>query len=220
MKRHSISVEHFLLCILLGALALSPPTLASVSEAQALQEQAIQRIERYIDHFRRTFERNSLRLELIEAGRELEESIPMFRRAGELEGAGHSLVKLGDSHRYLGNWDAAIRAYEEAARLARGAHAPDVECKALLGLARAHLYGKKTTGAALELVNQALPLADQVDDRSYIFDTWDLLAQIQVSQGDLVGAADSMNRAFSFENAIQDDKLLYYGYLDRADVYQ
>ena len=220
MKRHSISVEHFLLCILLGALALSPPTLASVSEAQALQEQAIQRIERYIDHFRRTFERNSLRLELIEAGRELEESIPMFRRAGELEGAGHSLVKLGDSHRYLGNWDAAIRAYEEAARLARGAHAPDVECKALLGLARAHLYGKKTTGAALELVNQALPLADQVDDRSYIFDTWDLLAQIQVSQGDLVGAADSINRAFSFENAIQDDKLLYYGYLDRADVYQ
>jgi CHAT domain-containing protein len=220
VKHLPINCNHLLLGILFGVFVFAPPTLASVDEAQALQQQAIQRIERYIDHFRRTFDRNSLRQELIQAQRELEESAALFWRAGLLEGAGHSLVKLGDSHRYLDNWDAAMTAYEDALRAAREAHAPAVECKALLGHARAHLYGKNATGAALELVNQALPLAEKVDDRSYSFDAWDLLAQVQLSQGDLVGAADSMNRAFSFEKAMQDDKLLYYGYLDRADVYQ
>jgi CHAT domain-containing protein len=220
LKRLPNKGEQLLLAILFGVLALPPSVNASVNEAQALQDQAIARIERYIDHFRKTFDRDSLHGELIRAQGELEESVSLFRRAGVLDAAGHSLVKLGDSHRYLNNWDAAMRAYEESARVAREAQAPAVECKALLGHARAHLYGKKTTGPALELVNQALPLAKQVDDRSYAFEAWDLLAQIQVSQGDLVGAADSLSRAFSIENAIKDDKLLYYGYLDRADVYQ
>ncbi|MEN8688838.1 MAG: hypothetical protein AB1Z20_01885, partial [Desulfobacterales bacterium] len=220
VKHLPINFKHLLLGILFGVFVFTPSILASVSEAQALQQQAIQRIERYIDHFRRTFDRSSLRQELIQAQRELEASIALFRGAGVLDGAGHSLVKLGDNHRYLDNWDAAMTAYEEAARIAREAHTPAVECKALLGHARALLYGKMATGAALELVTQALPVAEQVDDHSHIFDAWDLLAQIQLGQGDLVGAADSMNRAFSFEKAIQDDKLLYYGYLDRADVYQ
>ena len=153
--------KQLLVGILLGVLSLHPSVSASVSDAKALQEKAIQRIERYIDHFRRTFDRGSLRGELIRAQGELKESIALFRRAGALDGAGagHSLVKLGDSHRYLESWDAARSAYEEAVRVAREAHAPAVECKALLGQARVHLYGKRKTGTALELVNQALPLA-------------------------------------------------------------
>ena len=44
-------------------------------------------------------------------------------------------------------------------------------------------YGKQAPGPAYELVEKALRLADEVDDRTYLFDAWDLFAQVQVSQG-------------------------------------
>ena len=193
---------------------------AAVNEARSLQETAIERIERYIDHFRRTFDRNSLRHELIRAQDELEDSIRIFGLEGAQKDAAYSLVKIGDIRRYLDDWDSAVSTYERAARLARDTGDPAVECKARLGIARAYLYGKNTAGPAFEVVHQALPLAQKVDDPSYIFDAWDLMAQIQLTQGDYIGAADSMSRAFYVQDAVKDDKLLYYGYLDRADVYQ
>jgi len=221
-KQHRTAVKHFLLLtgLLLGLIALAPLSRAAVDEARLLQKTAIARIERYIDHFRRTFDRNSLRRELIRAQAELEDSIRIFGLDGARQDAAYSLVKLGDIRRYLENWDAAISTYAQAARLARGTGAPAVECKALLGIARAQLYGKKAAGPALEIVHQALPLAQKADDPSCIFDAWDLLAQIQLTQGDYIGAADSMSRAFYVREAVKDDTLLYYGYLDRADVYQ
>jgi len=163
-----------------------------------------------------------LRDELIRAQDELENSIRIFGLDGaqNQKDAAYSLVKLGDIRRYLDDWDSAVSIYEQAARIARVAGAPAVECKALLGIARAYLYGKNTAGPAFEVVHQALPLAQKVADPSYIFDAWDLMAQIQLTQGDFIGAADSMSRAFYVQDAVKDDKLLYYGYLDRADVYQ
>ena len=119
---------------------------------------------------------------------------------------------------YLSDWDSAIRTYERAAREAGAAGAGSVECKALLGSARAHLYGKKGAGGALELVRRALPLAQQVKDASYRFDAWDMMAQVQIAEGNYVGAADSINHAFAVVGTIKDDRDLYYGYLDRADI--
>lgn len=104
----------FIMGLLLGSLAWPPSKVVSANDARALQEQAIQRIERYVDHFRRTFERRSLRHQLIQAERELEESVPMFRRGGSQGDAAHSLVKLADIRRYLEKWDSAIRTYQEA----------------------------------------------------------------------------------------------------------
>lgn len=205
---------------LLGLLMQPSVIQASANDALILQERAITRIERYVNHFRRTFDQHSLRGELVQANRELEQSIKLFKLSGARKDAAHSMVKLGDSHRYLNHWDSAIHNYKQAAREAHAAGSPEVECKALLGNARAHLFGKKTPGPVLELVRQALPLAQQTKDPNYIFDAWDFLAQIQITQGDYIGAADSMNRAFAVEAAVKDDTLLFYGYLDRADVYQ
>jgi CHAT domain-containing protein len=210
----------FFCAFFLGLLVASSVIHASVNDPRVLQEQAIARIDHYLDNFRRTFDQHSLRHELIQAADELEESIELFRRDNARQDTAHSLVKLGDVRRYLNEWDSAIHTYEEAARAARAASAPGVECKALLGNARTHLYGNKTSGPALELVRLAVPLAQQANEPSYIFDAWDLLAQVQIAEGDLVGAADSMNRAFAVKEAIIDDKQLFYGYLDRADVYQ
>ena len=207
-------------CLMLLLIALPSVLHARVNDARVLQDRAIARIDRYIDHFRRTFDQETLRQDLTQAARELERSIELFRGAGAREDAAHSIVKLGDVRRLSSDWDSAISTYEEAAREAGAAGAAAVECKALLGNARAHLYSKKGVGRARELVRQALPLAQQVKDASYRFDAWDMMAQVQIAEGDYVGAADSMNHAFSVAKAVKDDKNLYYGYLDRADVYQ
>lgn len=207
--------------ILVSGLLLIPSVIQAASnDAQILQERAIERIEHYVDHFRRTSDQQSLRSELVQANAELEQSIVLFNRSGAKIDAAYSLLKQGDSLRYLNEWDLSIRQYEQAARIASAAEAPALACKALLGNARAYLYGKQTPGPAIELIRQALPLAQQTREPTYIFDAWDLLAQVQITQGDYVGAADSMNRAFALAGVIEDDRQLFYGYLDRADVYQ
>ncbi|TKB88236.1 MAG: CHAT domain-containing protein [Nitrospira sp.] len=210
-------VVSFLMVLLVTA---SPAAYANMNDARVLQDRAIARMDRYIDHFRRTFDQIALRDELTEAALELERSVPLFQAAGAREDAARSMVKLGDIGRYLSDWDSAIRTYERAAREAGAAGAGSVECKALLGSARAHLYGKKGAGGALELVRRALPLAQQVKDASYRFDAWDMMAQVQIAEGNYVGAADSINHAFAVVGTIKDDRDLYYGYLDRADIYQ
>ena len=193
---------------------------AESNTGQTLQQQGIARIDRYVDHFRRTFDQLSLRHELVEAENELEQSVTLFKNAGESENSAYSLLKLGDVRRMLNDWDNAIRTYEQAASEARQANAPGIQCKALLGDARAYLYGKKNSGPALERVRQAITLCQQSANPDFIFDSWDLLTQVQVSEGDYIGAADSINKAFTVKSSVKDDKQLFYGYLDRADVYQ
>jgi len=193
---------------------------ANVNDARVLQDRAIARIDRYLDHVRRTFDQNALNQELLQAGRELDRSVELFRAAGAQADVARSMVKLGDVGRYRSDWDAAIQSYGQAAREARMAGAAEVECKALIGNARAHLYGKKGAGRTLELVRQALSLTEQIKDPGSRFDVWDMMAQVQITEGDYVGAADSMNRAFAVPGAMKDDKNQYAGYLDRGDVYQ
>ncbi len=200
--------------------AVSSATNANLNDPRILQDRAIARIDRYIDHFRRTFDRIALREELTEAARELEGSIELFHALGAHEDAARSIVKLGDIGRYTSDWESAIRFYEQGAREAGAAGAAAVECKAILGNARTHLYGKKGASGALELVRRALSLAQHTEPNECRFDAWDVMAQVQLAEGDYVGAADSINQALADVETIQDDRDLYYGYLDRADIYQ
>jgi CHAT domain-containing protein len=216
--RPTSAVTLWVLATILITLPMISP--ADEQQARALQTQAVARIDRFVDYFRRTFDQQRLRQELLEATGELAQSAKLFQDAGARKEAAHSLVKLGDALRYLNEWDESMRVYRQGASLAREANAPTIECKALLGNARSYLYGKKSSGPALELVRQAVPLAKRSNDANQVFDAWDLLAQVQITEGDYIGAADSMNRAFAVKEAVGDDKQLYYGYLDRADVYQ
>ncbi len=206
--------------LILLAIGTAAGAATPTTRAQALFDSAVARIDAYIDDFRRSFDRAAGRDALAQAERELEDSARLFRAAGADAQAARALLRIGDVRRYRDEWRAATAKYREAQALAQQAGATDVESKALMGQARASLYGPKTTGAALDLTRRAVTLAQQVSDRSYLFDAYDLLAQIQITQGDLVGAADALNRAFALEAAVADDKLLFYGYLDRADIYQ
>jgi len=106
-------VVSFVMILLVTA---SSPTYANVNDARMLQDRAIARIDRYIDHFRRTSDQQALRDELTQAARELERSIELFRAGSARADAARSMVKLGDIQRYLSDWDSAIRIYEQAAR--------------------------------------------------------------------------------------------------------
>lgn len=211
------AIAAFVIAVLL---ATSVPVHATTGKAQALHDSAVVRIDAYVDHFRRTFDRSSRRAELAQAEQELQESVRLFRDQRADAWAARALVRLGDARRYREDWNGAITSYREAQVLAGSAQADDVEAKALMGHARAALYGANTAGTAFDLAQRALIPAKRVADRSYLFDAYDLLAQVQVTQGDLVGAADSLNRAFALQELVGDDRLLFYGHLDRADVYQ
>jgi tetratricopeptide (TPR) repeat protein len=179
-RRTERNLLHYILFwTALLAASLTGPANAQADDAQALQERAKGRVDRYLHHFRRTFDQNELRPEILQAKSELQRSVELFRAAGARADAARSLVKLGDVRRYLNEWDSAILTYEEAAAEARAAGAALVECKAFIGDARAHLIGKKSSGRAMELVQQAIPLAQRANEAGGLFDVWDLLAQVQ-----------------------------------------
>jgi CHAT domain-containing protein len=206
--------------LLLGLILASGELLAGNDQAGVLQNQAIARLDHYVDRFRRTFDRTSLLPELATAETELSQSLRLFQAAGDPAGSALSSIKLGDVRRYREQWNDAASAYKTATASAKQADSSVLLCQALLGHARALLYGSRAVDAAKELIQIAVPLARQQEDPKCAFDSLDLLAQVQIGQGDIAGAADSLNRAFSSSGGIHDDSLLFYGYLDRADLYQ
>ncbi len=211
------------LCIL-GCSTVSPPAAQrhpDSVEAQALHDQAVVRLDRYVDHFRRTSDLQALQPELALAEAELMKSIELNRLQAANVAVARSLVKLGDFCRYRNDWDRAISTYIEATQLALGAGAADVESKALMGHAKALMIGKGAAAEGTPLIERAIHLATGLPDRSYLFDAWQLLANAQEAHGDLVASADSLNRAFAaVVDRVGEDKLVFYGYLDRAGVYQ
>ncbi|WP_020587963.1 CHAT domain-containing protein [Desulfobacter curvatus] len=206
--------------LLPGLILLGGESLADTKQAHALQQQAVARLDHFISHFRRTFDRTLLISELATAETELGQSVQLFQVADDLAGSALSLIKIGDVRRYRDQWQEAVNAYQTAASAAKRANSPALLCQALLGHARALLYGYSEADAAKALIREAIPLAHQLEDSKCTFDSLDLLAQVQIAQGDIAGAADSLNRAFAGRNGVDDDSLLFYGYLDRAELYQ
>lgn len=221
IRRNRILFSALLMTALLLGLTLpGGETLADNNRARALQQQAVKRLDHYVDHFRRTFDRTSLLPELASAETELSTSVRLFQAAGDSAGTALSSAKLGDVRRYREQWNDAARAYQTATAAAKQANSPVLLCQALLGHARTLLYGSRAADTAEKLIHKAIPLADQQENPKCAFDSLDLLAQVQITQGDIAGAADSLSRAFASNSGVDDDSLLFYGYLDRADLYQ
>jgi C4-dicarboxylate-specific signal transduction histidine kinase len=101
--------------LLLGLILPGGRVLAGSDRAHALQQRATARLDHYVDHFRRTFDRTALRPELATAEAELGTSVRLFQAAGDPGGTALSSIKLGDVHRYREEWNDAARAYQTAA---------------------------------------------------------------------------------------------------------
>lgn len=184
----------------------------------SLQERAIERIDAYIRHFQTTGDRQSRVRDLEKAEAELGFSNQSFAARGELSKLAHGLVRLGQIARMRGDWDKAVEYYRQAELEARRSGDGVLQARALTGFALAEV-SRRNLGAAAGFAGKAIPLAETGSEPKYLFDALDVAGQIQIAQGDLNAAVQTLNRAIAVAGQAHDDSLLVYGYLDRADAY-
>ena len=214
-RRRSQRCHLILYRLVLGVLlATGMPVRAA--DPTELQRGAVEKIDAVVDHYRKTGDFKSRIGELDDAERQLLASINGFRDRDDLANVALSLIKLGQIQRMRTKWDAALPFFQQAEIEARKANRPAYEAKALMYRAGAENM-LRDNGTAQAHAERAVLLATPVEDKNYLFEALDVLAQIQTANGDLNAAADSLNRAFALP-AIED-KQLAYAYLDRATIY-
>lgn len=214
-------MKTFIVSMLLCGSTLAIPASAQLADDPlVLQRQGIQRLDGYVDHFRRTGDRVTRRPDLLQAEQELSASYRGLMSRGDVAGAALSALRFGDARRMQDQWDSAIDVYREAEKLARRADHPAHLAKALMGQMKVEYLGRRNLGAALALVESAERISAKIADRKYLFEALDFKGAIRVAQGDLIGGADTLNRALSLAESLDDKTLVFYGYLDRAEVYQ
>ena len=214
-RTHFLKLPNLLLVI---ALCLSTNAALSTEDPTLLQKNAIVRIEAFIDHFRKTGDRQSRLSDLDRAEQELLSSQNTFEEADKLSEAAQSLVRLGQIQRMRGQWNAAIAYYQKAGDAAVRGKDTSTQAKALSGRAQAEI-SLPDLGAAEEHSAQAVSLSEGLPDSKLRFDALDIAAQAQIAQANFNAAVTLLNRAFSVAEGVEDESSLFYGYLDRADVY-
>jgi tetratricopeptide (TPR) repeat protein len=185
-----------------------------------MQKEGIERIESFNDNFRKTGNLASLAPELRYAEQKLAASLDGFIRFNDHPAAALSLIKLGDIHRSLERWETALGYYRQAHQQAAMAKHDEYQAMALMGMARVEMYGLRQYGDAALHIEEALQLSSRLPNKKHLFDALDFKGQVQIYRRDLIGAADSLNRALSLVPEIHDKGLQFYVYLDRADMYQ
>ena len=127
-----------------------------------------------------------------------------------------ALLQLNWAERMQARWDSAIAYAEKAREAARQAKDGAYEARAFLGQAKAEL-SRKELGPAVKHAEAAAQLAAAGTDVKLRFDTLDNWSQVQVALGQSNAAAETLDRALRLKG-LKDDSL-FYGYLDRADIY-
>jgi CHAT domain-containing protein/tetratricopeptide (TPR) repeat protein len=201
------------------ALAILISSAHSASDPKQLQDQAIARVDLFIEHFRKTGDFKTRVAELlVPAQNELITSYQGLNAQGDLAGAALSLIKLGAIQRMLTQWQPAMEIYQEAVKTARAAKHTAHHADALTGLAMAEDNSRNAAGA-LAHAEEAVELAGSVADKKYLFEALSVKGEVLIRQGNLAAAADSLNRALELAPRVSEEKL-FYPYLDRGDVYQ
>ena len=202
---------------LLGALLclLASQTLAQ-SDPLALQQQAIRRIDGVIETFRKTG--NIPTADLAQAERELAASNQALAARGDWSALALGLIKQGHIPRMQGNWAPAIALYAQAGEAARRAGNAVHQADALAWSALAD-SSRRNLGQAFTNASQAVRLAETAGDKEVLARALDILGTVQIGQGDLAGAADTLNREVAVAAEVKDPMAAYFAYLNRSDVY-
>ena len=186
------------------------------SHAQNLQAEGIAKLDQWMDHKRSTGDASNLN-ELSAAESDLKSSFDLFMQDQNLPGAAWSAIRLADISRQRNQFDQATKMYQSAIELAQRAKRTDYETLALARLALTELLTKKVD-AAKDHVGRAVQLGPNCGNRNFYFEALDTASAVAVKLGDLAAAADLLDRAFAMSSEV-DHKQLYFGYLDRAEIY-
>jgi tetratricopeptide (TPR) repeat protein len=183
-----------------------------------LQQRAIQRIDGYVDRFRKTGDRASLLIDLRQADVELAASNRILTARGDWSALALGLIKQGHIYRMQSQWPNAITLYQEAEEAAKRGRdvVRQAEALAWKGLAES---SRRNVGQALADASQTLRLAETTDDKDVLARALDVLGTVQIAQRDLAGASDTLNREVAAASQAKDPIVLYYAYFNRSDVY-
>ncbi len=156
---------------------------------------------------------------MVQAETDLAASNAMLRARGDWVALALGLIKQGHTYRMQSQWQNAITLYQRAEQAAKsgGDVVRQADALAWKGLAES---SRKNMGQALADAAQAVKLAETSDDKDVLARALDVLGNVQLDQGDLVGAADTLNRAFAPASQAKDPMAMYYAYFDRSDVYK
>ncbi len=184
----------------------------------ALQQQAIRRIDAFVEAFRKTGDIRSRMGDLAQAERELAASNQMLAARGDWSALALGLIKQGHIQRMQSNWVPAIALYRQAGEAARraGNVAPQADALAWGALAEA---SRPNLGQAFTDATQAVRLAEPTGDKDLLARALDVLGSVQIGQRDLAGAADTLNREVAVAAQAKDPMAPYFAYLNRSDVY-
>jgi CHAT domain-containing protein/tetratricopeptide (TPR) repeat protein len=202
---------------LLGALFVASQALAQ-ADPLALQQQAIRRIDGVVEAFRKTGDFRSRLPDLAQAERELAASNQMLAARSDWNALAFGLIKQGHVHRMQANWAPAIALYRQAGEAARRAGNTVHQADALAWSALAD-SSRRNLGQASADATGAVRLAGQAGDNDVLARALDILGTVQIAQGDLAGAADTLNREVAVAAQAKDPMTPYFAYLNRSDVY-
>jgi tetratricopeptide (TPR) repeat protein len=198
------------------------PQVASLAQtAQALLDNgdldSTRAILAFVDHFRRTGDSVS---KLAELPREtdLMAAAGNFMARGDNAKAARTMNALGDIHRFQQRWEPALYAYRMAETFARQTTDRALLAKALKWQAQIEA-DQRDYDKARAHVEEALGVSRGLADKKQEGDALLVLAEIQVKQADLTGAADSINRVMIIADERDDDELRFYALFDRPDIW-
>ena len=184
----------------------------------ALQQQAIRRIDAFVEAFRKTGDIRSRMGDLAQAEQELAASNQMLAARGEWAALAFGLIKQGHIQRMQSNWVPAIALYRQAGEAARRAGSVTHQADALAWGALAEA-SRPNLGQAFTDASQAVRLAESTGDKDLLARALDVLGSVQIGQRDLAGAADTLNREVAVAAQAKDPMAPYFAYLNRSDVY-
>jgi CHAT domain-containing protein len=200
-------------CLLAGAHSAS-----GQGDPLELQRRAIRRIDAFIDQFRKTGDVRTALPDLMQADAELTESNRVLAVRGDWADLALGLIKQGNIYRMQSQWPRAIALYQQAEAAATRAGNVPHQSDALAWRALAE-SSMRNGGQALADAARAVRLAETTQDKDVLARALDVLGTVQLAQGDLAGAADTLNREVPVAAQATDPSAAYYAFLNRSDVY-
>ena len=210
--RHGVAKLFAFVLVSFPALLLS----AQGSDPLTLQRRAIERIDAVIDAARKT---GNLRLaDLAPADADLTASNRALSSRGDWSALALGLTKQGSIYRMQGRWDNAITLYTQAEEAAKRGRDVALQSDALAWRALAE-SSKGVRGAALTDATEAVRLASGITDRDILARALDVLGSVQIAQGNLSGAAATIDREIEVAQRANDPMARYYAFLNRSEIF-
>jgi CHAT domain-containing protein len=204
------------LCLLL---AVAQGAYAQSDDPIALQRQAIQQLDAFVAHARKTGDLRSRVRDLAQIDAALTASNQMLAARGDWSALVLGLIKQGHVYRMQSNWQAAVGYYQQAEQAARRAGSIVQQADALAWKSLAE-SNRRNYGQAAADGKEAVRLAEKAGDNDVLARALDVLGAAQIYQLDLAGAADTINREVEVAKQAKDPMTPYFAYLNRGEVYK